>query len=472
MRLAPHIRGSLATLTLALLVLLGLIPLASAERPGASATAPPGSLVQPRGEDGCVHRKGVNRCATGNAITSPEDLVVSPDGRHVYVASYGSHAVAIFARDRRTGALEQLPGRGGCIRQGHGGGCTPGRGLGGPASIAISADGRNVYLASAGSDALSVFARNRRTGRLAQLAGTAGCLSQRPGDGCAPARALNEPTSVAVSPDGDRVYVAGRRFPSAVAIFDRGAGGGLSQPAGPGGCVSHRGGSDCSVGRALSAPEEVAVTPDSRHVLVASSRSAAVAVLAAGPGGLSQPAGETGCIARRGGPEGCATGKALAGPVDLAISPDGDHVYVASAVADAVAVLDRDATTGALTQLSTRRGCIGQRGLAGRCTVGRGFDEVWGLALSPDGRNLYAVSSKVNMLAAVARNRSTGRLAQLPGRFGCFIRGVRAGSFGCREGRGLTVAVAVAVSPDGRNVYVASEDIYLGAVAMFRRVRP
>jgi hypothetical protein len=31
------------------------------------------------------------------------------------------------------------------------------------------------------------------------------------------------------------------------------------------------------------------------------------------------------------------------------------------------------------------------------------------------------------------------------------------------------VAVAVAVSPDGRNVYVASEDIYLGAVAIFRR---
>jgi hypothetical protein len=29
--------------------------------------------------------------------------------------------------------------------------------------------------------------------------------------------------------------------------------------------------------------------------------------------------------------------------------------------------------------------------------------------------------------------------------------------------------VAVAVSPDGRNVYVASEDAYLGSVAIFRR---
>ena len=59
-----------------------------------------------------------------------------------------------------------------------------------------------------------------------------------------------------------------------------------------------------------------------------------------------------------------------------------------------------------------------------------------------------------------------GRLAQLPGRYACFIRG---GGFGCPEGRGLTVAVAVTVSPDGRNVYAASEDGYLGGLAIFRR---
>jgi DNA-binding beta-propeller fold protein YncE len=194
-------------------------------------------------------------------------------------------------------------------------------------------------------------------------------------------------------------------------------------------------------------------------------RSRAVAVLTPGPAGLVQDPGANGCIAL-GGAEGCAPARALRGPVDLAVSPDGRWVYAAASTADAVTVLHRNRTTGALTQPRGRRGCLGQGSGARGCAPGRALDEPWGVALSPDGRSLYAVSAKINTLAAAARNRETGRLTQLPGRSGCFIR---AGGFGCPEGRGLTVAVAVTVSPDGRNVYVASEDSYLGSVAVFRR---
>ena len=35
-------------------------------------------------------------------------------------------------------------------------------------------------------------------------------------------------------------------------------------------------------------------------------------------------------------------------------------------------------------------------GGGGRCGVGRALDEVWGIAVSPDGRNVYHVSAKVN----------------------------------------------------------------------------
>jgi DNA-binding beta-propeller fold protein YncE len=461
---------SLATLILALLVVVGLSASpAGGSDPQGEAAAPTGRLVQPKGQAGCIHRRGTNRCAQGRAVTSPEDIVISPDGRHAYVASFGSQGIAVFKRARRTGFLEQLPGRRGCVRHEGGRFCRAGRAMGGPVSIAVSPDGENVYVASAGSDAVSVFERNRRTGVITQLPAGSGCVSQRPGGGCVVGRALNEPTSVAVSPDGAHVYVTGRRFPSGVAVFDRAGDGSLTQPPGTAGCVTHRGGSDCAAARALASPEEVTVSPDSRFVLVAGMRSSAVSVLAQGPEGLSQAEGAAGCIANGGGDEGCAAGRGLAGPVDLAVTRDGRNVYTASSVGDAIAILRRDRTTGVLSQAPGRIGCISQGGGGGRCIAGRGLDEVWGVAASPDGRNVYGVSAKVNMLGAIARNPTTGRLSQLPGRHGCFIRG-RGGLFGCREGRGLTVAVAVTVSPDGRNVYVTSEDTYLGSIAIFRRM--
>jgi DNA-binding beta-propeller fold protein YncE len=468
---SPNAAGRyLASLIAALLVVLGLSASpAGGSDPAVEAAAPAGRLVQPKGSAGCIHRKGTNRCAQGRAVTSPEDIAISPDGRHAYVASYGSHGIAIFRRARRTGHLEQLPGRRGCVRHEGGEFCRAGRAMGGPVSIAVSPDGRNVYVASAGSDALSVFSRNQRTGVLTQLPGGSGCVSQRPGGGCVVGRALNEPTSVAVSPDGAHVYVTGRRFPSGLAVFDRAADGSVTQPAGAAGCVTHRGASECGAARAFASPEEVTVSPDSRFVLVAAMRSSAVSVLSQGPEGLTQAEGAAGCIANGGGDEGCAAGRGLAGPVDVTVTRDGRNVYTASSVGDAIAILQRNRATGALSQEAGRVGCISQGGGGGRCIRGRALDEVWSVAVSPDGRNVYGVSAKVNMLGAMTRDRSTGRLSQLPGRYGCFIRG-HGGLFGCAEGRGLTVAVAVTVSPGGRNVYVTSEDTYLGSVAIFRRI--
>ena len=60
------------------------------------------------------------------------------------------------------------------------------------------------------------------------------------------------------------------------------------------------------------------MSPDSRFVLVAGMRSNAVSVLAQRPEGLTQAEGTAGCIANGGGTEGCAAGRGLAGPVDLA----------------------------------------------------------------------------------------------------------------------------------------------------------
>lgn len=75
--------------------------------------------------------------------------MVSPDGSNVYVASEGyggSGPLAIFDRSPSTGAVVQKPGQAGCL----GGGrhdCGSLRATGPARSVAMSPDGRSVYLA-------------------------------------------------------------------------------------------------------------------------------------------------------------------------------------------------------------------------------------------------------------------------------------------------------------------------------------
>ena len=244
--------------------------------------------------------------------------------------------------------------------------CSPGRALARLSALAISPDGRNVYVAAAGSNALSVFSRNRRTGALTQLPGVEGCLSQLPGGGCFDGRALNEPVAVAVSPQrgGASTSPAGAsRAPWRCDARRR-----RIALAGPGHGRLHRdlGRDGCASARAMRSPEGLAVSPDGRTVFVAAMRSNAVVVLRRGPEGLAQPDGAAGCIAMS-TVEGCTRGHALKGPVDLAISPDGRSVYVAASESDTVASLRSDRLTGRAAPASASRVASGR---AGRCARG------------------------------------------------------------------------------------------------------
>ena len=85
----------------------------------------------------------------------------------------------------------------------------------------------------------------------------------------------------------------------------------------------------------------------------------ATASAAGSNGSLTQKTDPDGCIADINFPvTGCTTGKALNGASSVTVSPDGKSAYVASAISDAVAVFDRDTTTGALTQKTDPDGCI------------------------------------------------------------------------------------------------------------------
>ena len=86
-------------------------------------------------------------------------MAVSADGKSVYVTSYNSDAVARFNRNTTTGAISQPAGSAGCVSETGSGPCADGHGLDGPRSVAVSADGKSVYAASAVSDAVARFNR-------------------------------------------------------------------------------------------------------------------------------------------------------------------------------------------------------------------------------------------------------------------------------------------------------------------------
>jgi uncharacterized repeat protein (TIGR01451 family) len=127
----------------------------------------------------------------------------------------------------------------------------------------------------------------------------------------------------------------------------------------------------------------------------------------------------------------------LAGAAGVAISPDSRHVYATGALDEAVAVFARDEVTGALTFLEVE--------LESDPTVD-GLEGASGIAVSPDGRNVYATGESDGALVVFSRDAATGSLT--------FVEREKDG-FGGIPLQVLDGAVAVAVTPDGRQVLVA-----------------
>ena len=89
------------------------------------------------------------------------------------------------------------------------------------------------------------------------------------------------------------------------------------------------------------------------------------------------------------------------------------------------------------------------------CADGRGLSGAVALGMSPAGDYLY-VASRANTVAVFSRNTATGVLTQLAGTSGC-IAEVGDGVT-CADGRALVGLRGVVVSPDGASVYVAARD--------------
>jgi DNA-binding beta-propeller fold protein YncE len=364
-----------------------------------------GALLQRGGTDGCVAAKGASGCAKAIGLDGPNSVALSPDGRYLYATSRNSNSVAAFRRNASTGALSQLRGGAGCISGLPVPGCGTGRALVGPDVLVVSPDGRNVYVGSFLGNAVAVFARSASTGALTQPEGTAGCIAASATSSCATALGLEAPEGMAISADGTSVYVASALSNALVSFARDTSTGALTQATDGSGCVVESPLTGCTTGVQLGGANAVAVSPDDDDVYVTSLFSDSVTSFSrsASTGAPTQKAGTAGCLIYLRA-AGCSFGRALSAPEGLAVSPDGTSVYAAAFSTGAIAILDRGRKSGVLAQKPGRAGCIAPHSVPG-CSPGRALRGVSSIAVSPDGRNVYSTSFGSNAVDVFRRNR-------------------------------------------------------------------
>ncbi len=247
--------------------------------------------------------------------------------------------------------------------------------LNGVSTLALSPDGNHVYVAAdnSGFPLASVFARSIGTGRLTFV--------QSVGTG-GPGR----PESMVLSPDGANLYIANAPDiapeSGSITVYAREIDGGR---------ISLLGVED----EGLSGdPVSIAVSPDGRHVYVAQRSDSSIAVFERAP--------DTGALmfieTQRDGAGGI---EGLRGAASVAISPDGSHVYAAGQSDDAVSVFSRNAETGALEFVLAQIDGVGGSD---------SLENVASVAVSPDGRHLYVSSPTEGSLGVFERDAATGAL--------------------------------------------------------------
>jgi hypothetical protein len=138
--------------------------------------------------DNCTHLPGASANAVEAPISDPTALAITHDGRSVYVGSgnFTGSTIAEFARDPLTGVLSYQgcvsgslasgPGAAGCALLPSATGEGDGSGLEGVSGIAVSREGRRLYVTAAEDESIVTFTRNPAGGALS----FSSCVSSDP----------------------------------------------------------------------------------------------------------------------------------------------------------------------------------------------------------------------------------------------------------------------------------------------------
>lgn len=423
----------------------------------ASATyrAPHGALTALSGRgaclgDGCAPLRGFAR-APGNSTSSTMlSLELGASGRTVYATGGDPEAVAILARDPRTGALRQLPGRRGCIVARPQDGCAVAPQLAGRTAT-VAPDGSTISVAGFDDPFRTLtLVRDSQTGRVRALAGGFRCPPAFAA-GCLVPRGIGRPVSVLTGDPARTILTAALpklTLGAGISVIHRGADGRLRQVAGADGCASSTGQDGCAkVPCMTEIATAVAVSPDGGYLYLAGG-NADLEITGGGylatfrrlPGGGLRPIG---CVVTAG------TGVAAENvPIWVASLQRSDTVLelmVRGNRGDGI-------TYGRIYGSTPTAG--GALGSPVQLSQDLNLTTDVSLALAPDGRTLYAADDTGGGNLDVLRV-SPSAVALLPGRYGTpYVGGAAQRSHDYAYG-----ATDMLRSRDGRFVYLATGSI-------------
>jgi DNA-binding beta-propeller fold protein YncE len=338
-------------------------------------------------------------CTNVPVVGQPYDVVVSEDGKAVYVSS-SYNAIVVFVRDTTTGVLtySQCHAAAGGPQFAETANCFKVPALEGVGGLAVTADGTTLAATLSIDDGVAWFDRDPSTGKM----NFRGCLLSRTGrPPCAFHEGLTGATNIELSRDSRSVYVAGvgtlvalRRDPVSKQLWVSQCFRNLPSVAdglktGPASCFPVVG---------LGFPTAIASSKDGRSIYVTASQSDAVSLYARATDGAIVPAGCWRDI--RKAATGCTSVIYTARPSDVAVSDDDRSVYVTGSESDSIALFVRNISGGRLTA----DGCLLDVEHAGLgCTNVQGFDGAAGVDVTPDGRFVYVTSSSESVIVVISR---------------------------------------------------------------------